>query len=466
MSSLTYPLTFSLTSGQRETAPLVNLIDINGLYLTSSYRNMLTTALTNMGALANYQPGNYTGTLNASAWLNSIGAAPSLAQGTSLAQPIILPFSGQKYAYLSGVSGNYLGTPNAAANQITGDIDLRVYVSLPSWTPAVGAQGFISKSLNDGNAAYDFGITTSGNIVFRYTGTGAFAGLKTATSSASTGFAAGAASWVRVTYASATGKVNFSTSQDGVTYIALGTEQTITAGAIFAGTDPIRVGSAAITAITGKVYRAQIYNGINGTLAVDFNASDWPETTTNGATAVSSTTGELWTLSNTGGLLAQIVGSPQLLFDGAAMYMQMTTTLVQPETVIAVIKPITWTSTDRLWDGATTDTMRATQIVSSPNVIMVAGGAGIQLNIPLNAYAISSTLYNSSSSYSQLNAGAPVTGDVGTNNAGGFTLGARGDGLAGWGNEQVKEVIIIPSVPSAAQLAQVLILLNAIHRVY
>ena len=55
-----------------------------------SARQALTAALSRDGAtVADYQPGNYTGTLNASAWANSIGAAGSLLQATGANQPTI-----------------------------------------------------------------------------------------------------------------------------------------------------------------------------------------------------------------------------------------------------------------------------------------------------------------------------------------------------------------------------------------
>jgi len=67
-----------------------NIRDLQGISIFTNPRAQLNTLLTSLGStVADYQPGNYTGTLNASAWLNSIGAAPSLAQASSPAQPTI-----------------------------------------------------------------------------------------------------------------------------------------------------------------------------------------------------------------------------------------------------------------------------------------------------------------------------------------------------------------------------------------
>ena len=67
-----------------------NIRDLQGISIFTNPRAQLNTLLSSLGStVADYQPGNYTGTLNASAWLNSIGPAPSLAQASGAAQPTI-----------------------------------------------------------------------------------------------------------------------------------------------------------------------------------------------------------------------------------------------------------------------------------------------------------------------------------------------------------------------------------------
>jgi hypothetical protein len=50
--------------------------------------------------------------------------------------PKFLDFAGINYIYLPNVDGNRLSVPDADNLDITGDIDLRVYVAMDSWTPA------------------------------------------------------------------------------------------------------------------------------------------------------------------------------------------------------------------------------------------------------------------------------------------------------------------------------------------
>jgi len=451
-----------------------NIRDLQGISIFTNPRAQLNTLLTSLGStVADYQPGNYTGTLNASAWLNSIGAAPSLAQASGAAQPIILPFGGQKYLANFGGSGNYASTPNATANQITGDIDIRVRIAPNTYSPATD-QTMIGKRLDVTHISYYFQLKTTSALALTWTADGSTVIAKSSTAFLS-GLPGGSVKWLRVTLKSDNGAagndVTFYTSDDGISWTQLGAVVT-TAGttSIFNSASPLIVGAlqgGALQTVAGKIYDAQIYNGINGTLAQDFSASDWPETTTNGATAVSSTTGETWTLNNTGTLLAQIVGSPQLLGDGVAGLMQMTATIPPPYFVIAVVKPITWTSTDVLFDGKTSNSFAAQQITGTPQVKMYDGtnltGA---INPTLNTYAIITAGQDAAGNATiQRNNGTPATGTLNATALGGFTLFGNGAGTK-IGNAQVKEVILLNAIPSAAKLAQILNLLNQIYHIY
>jgi len=430
-------------------------------------RQQLTNILLPI-AVADYQPGNYVGTLNASAWLNSIGAAPSLAQASGAAQPIILPYSGQKYLANFGVSGNYLSTPSAAANQITGDIDLRVDVALNNWQ---AANVLVAKRT---------AVTTQVAYAFYVNGTGLFSlissvdgtTLRTDYSTVANALTAGQRVIARATRASASGNVNFYYSTDsGATWTQLGTTVAGTAGAIFASTAVVEVGSQFVgtnSNATGKIYGAQIYNGIAGALAVDFNASDWPETTTNGATAVSSTTGETWTLANTGTLLAQIVGSPQLLFDGVGMLMTATYAQNLPIFWIIVGKQITWVTSMPILGNLNfgTPVIRQRNAGTSPQVELVDGTAPF-ISPTLNTYSIISAAEDSAGNVSiQLNNGTAVTATGGTvNSITGFAVG--GDTFhARYFNGQYKEIIALNAIPSAAKLAKIISLLDQIYGVY
>ena len=100
--------------------------------------------------------------------------------------------------------------------------------------------------------------------------------------------------WFRATYETATGKVNFAYSFDKVTWVAIGVEQTITAGAINASTSPLCVGSQGTGSITtGKVLKGEVYAGIGGAAVLKGNFD--PNNHVTGATWADLTTGVTWT---------------------------------------------------------------------------------------------------------------------------------------------------------------------------
>jgi hypothetical protein len=434
---------------------------------TPSFRQRLNNILLADGAtVADYQPRNYTSTLNASAWLNSIGAAPSLAQASGAAQPIILPFSGQKYAWIGSANNNLFSTPNAAENQIVGDIALVAYVAPNAAVPATN-QFLMGKATPSASRLYEFYLTSAGNLRC------VFNGAANLDSTVGAGFSNGVAQYVATTRSAASGDVKFFNSPDGITFSQLGTTVSGASGAINSSSQLATVGNSndQNAGFIGKIYKAQLFNGIPPILGgsgsaiptQQFSASDWPETTTNGATAVSSTTGETWKLTNTGTKLAQIVASPQLLFDGAAFYMQMATTLVQPVTVYAVINQITWTILHALFDGNSLATGELVQTTATPTLDISAGTpVAPNANLALNTYGVVTAIFNGASSSLQINSTVATTGNAGAGNMGGYTIGANAAGLL-FGNLQAKELILRNVSDSAGTQANIRALLKSLY---
>ena len=173
--------------------------------------------------------------------------------------------------------------------------------------------------------------------------------------------------------------------------------------------------------------------------------------------------------------LAQASGAAQptinadgsLTFDGISQYMQMATTLAQPEVVILVGKQITWIAGKYIFDGASVNTMGLRQFTASPDISarVATNATADNTGFILNTKAIVTTVFNGASSYTQVNNAAAVTGTVGVGSGSGMILGVSGD-LVQFANFQVSELIILNAIPSAAKLANILALLNAIHRVY
>lgn len=229
------------------------------LWLDALYSNAGQTA-TNLG----------TGGTALNATLGSTASADSN-------DPLWLANENQPYVYLPGANSNYLSVPDSAALDITGDLDLRVWCALDDWTPAAIQILIGKREVNQ--IAYQMAIDTTGNVRLLWSTNGTVGIL--ATSTAATGVADGTAKWVRATLDVDNGaagySVQFFLSDNGTSWTQLGTTVTV-AGvtSIFASTANLNVGarnSGGAEPAAGKFYRAQVLNGIGGTVVCDVNMS-------------------------------------------------------------------------------------------------------------------------------------------------------------------------------------------------
>lgn len=147
-----------------------------------------------------------------------------------------------------------------------------------------------------------------------------------------------------------------------------------------------------------------------------------------------------------------------ILFDGIDNYLKCDAfTLNQPETVYMLGRQVTWTDLDYLFDGeASASTMGMQQRTATPSIRLITSTATALVTAwILNTYAVLACVFNSASSVIQVNSTASTGLDAGTTNAGGFTLGARGD-LASFGNIQVKEVMVYSVAHNSDQRAAII----------
>lgn len=236
---------------------------------------------------------------------------------------LFLDWTGRNYVYLSGVASNNMQVPDEAALDITGDIDIRAYVALDDWTPAA-ANTFLAK-YDTGGFSWRWNVASDGLLSFRWTADNTT--NNTAVSTVATGITDGTAKWVRVTLDvdnGASGRdIKFFLSDDGVTWTQLGSTVT-QAGvtSIFSGTANLRISSQgnATAPAAGKFYRAQIFNGIDGTKVLDVDTS---VITSGAATSFTALTGQTVTINrSTAGRKAVAVVSPCWLF-GTDDYMEV-----------------------------------------------------------------------------------------------------------------------------------------------
>jgi len=131
-----------------------------------------------------------------------------------------------------------------------------------------------------------------------------------------------------------------------------------------------------------------------------------------------------------------------VLFDGIDNFMKCVAfTWNQPEFLYLVMKQVTWTNADRIWDGNTLTSVMCYQQGVTPNLGVYSGTTQLNnTNLAINTWGIVRVLYNGAGSKFIINNTTPVTGNAGTNSAAGFTLGADGNNLQ-FSNIQVKEII-------------------------
>ena len=193
-------------------------------------------------------------------------------------------------------AGVYFATPNTTDNTIAGDVDVRAKIACNSY---VGSdQTIVTKRTGSYGGEYTLRVSSSSarNLQFYWRSSSAFVVFQQ--TMIANPLVDGTIAYVRATRGvnGANYEVKFYSSVDGVVWVQEGSTQTVpTAGNTpVSGNTPLAVGAlnGGAENLVGRIYNVQVYNGINGTLAAEFNAGDY----VSGSTLVSSTSGETWTL--------------------------------------------------------------------------------------------------------------------------------------------------------------------------
>jgi hypothetical protein len=310
--------------------------------------------------------------------------------GVDSFDPALLTHTGTNYLYLPGAAGNYASTPDSAALDITGDLDLIAWCALDDWTPAA-SNVLISKFFGAGTYSYELLIAPSGFVQLRWSADGTTILTRNSTVAMTT--TDGTATYVRATLDVDNGAgghdVTFYTSPNLVTWTPIGTVVT-TAGvtSVFASTANLFVGSRTDTGspATGKFYRAIVRNGIGGTTVFD---ADFTTGITSGAQTTfteSSANAATVTINRaTSGRKSVAVTRPILLF-GTDDYLEV---VYDPENayvrtlsaVGAVQSPYASYVTGTATAGTTTtltDTTKAWTVNGYQNrAVRITGGTGV-----------------------------------------------------------------------------------------
>lgn len=218
------------------------------------------------------------------------------------------------YLNLTGASTSGAFTPDAAALDITGDLDLRCRVS-GDWTPAADST-LVAKANLLGAFSYSLGLLTTGVLRMVWSTAGTPGSILYTDSTAAVGAADGEIRWVRATLDVDAGggnrAVRFYTSSDdthdhtAVSWTQLGSTVT-TAGttSVFSGWAVASVGILAdgSAPFTGRIYGAAILSGIGGTVVADPDFTDGNRFAAGGGSGVDAA-GRTWTVSSPASLVA------------------------------------------------------------------------------------------------------------------------------------------------------------------
>jgi hypothetical protein len=195
--------------------------------------------------------------------------------------PAFHPYDGMNYLRLNAVNADYADTADAAALDITGDIDARCWCALDDWTPST-INGLIGKGVYNNQRSWRTYIRTDGTIGLQWSENGS-SWLAGQWSTEAVDFTDGTPHWVRSTLDVDNGagvyEVRHYTSDNGQHWVQLGS--TITGGSttnIYSSSAQLELGRVAITGggylpMAGKIMRAQVYDGIEGTLVFDADFS-------------------------------------------------------------------------------------------------------------------------------------------------------------------------------------------------
>jgi hypothetical protein len=192
-------------------------------------------------------------------------------------------------------SGNTATTPDAAALDITGDIDIVARAAARDWTLA-DTQVLVAKRQTGSTRSYSLHVF-SGVLYFNFSvSTGSDVVTASSTVALPGGFSAGAAGWVRVTRSSSTGTVTFYTAADSSSepssWTQLGATVATTPSGIYNSNSQLEIGTHLNGGFPfgGTIYQVILRDSIGGTPV--FNA-DFTTATADALTFTPATGGTI-----------------------------------------------------------------------------------------------------------------------------------------------------------------------------
>lgn len=219
----------------------------------------------------------------------------------------------ESYLNLPGETGDYASTLDSAELSIVGDMDVRVDCQPDDWT---SLQTVMSKFAAAPESTWHLQILANGALQFVHSADGT--ALLTAESSVATGFVDGTRHRIRATIDVDNGAsgwdVDFFTSpSSGLSPVWTQLGNTITTGTASSmdnGTGPVEIGShtgGTLQLFTGRVYQAEILDGIAGT--VDYDADFRTQVVGTTSLRELSANDDTVTINQTGDPVAEILAT-------------------------------------------------------------------------------------------------------------------------------------------------------------
>jgi hypothetical protein len=243
--------------------------------------------------------------------------ATDAVQTTAASQPLLLTHEGANYWQGVGVAGNFVSTPNAAANNIVNDFDIKItatYIFNSTINSYIG-------KWDSGQQSWRLYLGSDNRLVWNIQGQSLFPSSVAINSTMN---------HLRVTRQSSNGEIKYffsteplSTSLESITWVQLGITQMGVTGSAPTTTSSLRIGQEQGNPFNGKIYRVTVANTIGGAPVVDFNPSQYNASVSQ--TEWTSSTGEIWSI-NTGtaatGYKGVLVDRTTMQGDAIGAYMQ------------------------------------------------------------------------------------------------------------------------------------------------
>jgi len=190
--------------------------------------------------------------------------------GVDSFDPALLTHTGTNYLYLPGGS-NWATTPDAAALDITGDLEIVVRVALSDYTPT--ASQILCSKRASGQYSWQLFINTSGTVGFTVTTDGSTQITSSSSVPSAGTFVDGTTYWLKATRTAATGVCTWQYAADQATeptsWTTLAANVNGASGNVFSGTAALDVGGITGGSMDGRFYRCIVRNGIGGTTVFD-----------------------------------------------------------------------------------------------------------------------------------------------------------------------------------------------------